>query len=83
MYFRVVRTLSRRIESSELIMTGDFVLTILGVLPLPPSTIGQRPTDIFEDETGLDRKRGALMEIRRWYKTDEVSVSEASGLTVS
>jgi len=79
MYFRAVRILSRRLEDIELILAGDFVLTMLGVLPVPPSTTGKRPVDISKDETGEWRTKGPLMEIRRWYKTDEVSVPDTSG----
>tara|TARA_R110002110_G_scaffold16569_27_gene71706 strand:- start:445 stop:663 length:219 start_codon:yes stop_codon:yes gene_type:complete len=66
--------ISRKLENAELILEGDFVLTLLGVLPLPPSTVGQKPIDLILDETG-----GVVIEIRRWYKADEVGIPDVSG----
>lgn len=78
MYFKTVRMISRRLEDAEIVLDGDFVLTILGVLPMPPSAVGQRPADLILDETN-----GIIIEIRRWYKTAEIDVPDVSkGLAV-
>ena len=79
MYFKTVRTISRRLEDAEIVLDGDFALTIICVLPMPPSAVGQRPADLVLDETN-----GITIEIRRWHKADEVEVPDASrGLAVA